>query len=63
MTDEEKIVALKDILSEQIAWYEEHLEKEKTGEIDYSYIYDCLYEQFEQLSRGQFLAIIETLLK
>ena len=52
---------LKKILSKQIAWYKENTEKEKTGEVDSSYIYDMAYEQFNDLSRGECAEILAIL--
>ncbi len=52
---------LKEILSKQLALYKEYLEKEKTGEIDSSYIYDMSYEWFQDLSRGDYQRILEIL--
>lgn len=50
-----KIENLRKILHKQIEWYNEHKEDE-------SYVYDELYEQFNNLSRSDFVAIIEELL-
>lgn len=61
MKDETKIKNLEAILNRQLAWYEENLKKEESGEIDGSYIYDMAYEVFNELSRGDYLAILETL--
>lgn len=54
-----KIEEIKILLKPVIDWYLEYKEKEKAGEVDGSYIYDCLPEQFEQLSRGNLLKLIE----
>lgn len=53
---------IKVILKPVIDWYLEYKEKEKIGEVDESYIYDELPEQFEQLSRGDLLRLIELIL-
>lgn len=55
MSDEEKVKILKSILSRQIEWYKEN-------EDDMSRVYDELYERFDDLTRGQFVEIIEVLL-
>lgn len=61
MSNDKKIENLEQILSKQIAWYKEKLELEDKGEVDSSYIYDMAYEAFQDLSRGEYLAILETL--
>ena len=63
MKNEEKILKLKIILAEQIEWYKKNKILEKKGERDSSYIYDCLYKEFNNLRRNDFLEIIETLIK
>lgn len=52
----QQIERLKTILSEQITWYKENLESR--GE---DYVYDELYGVFNNLRRGDFCNIIETL--
>ncbi|HRF69820.1 MAG TPA: hypothetical protein PKV66_00150 [Candidatus Pelethenecus sp.] len=61
MSNDKKIENLEQILIKQIAWYKEKLELEEKGEVDSSYIYDMAYEEFNNLSRGDYLAILETL--
>lgn len=63
MTDEEKIVKIKELLKPVLDWYAVKIKEEEAGEIDGSYIYDTAYEQFDQLSRGQLLGVIEILAK
>ena len=63
MTDTQKIEELKKILSGPISWYEDKMSLQKSGDIDDSYIYDELWTVFDDMSRGQFLEIIETILK
>lgn len=59
----EKLDSIRVILDKQIAWYKEYSEKEKNGEVDSSYVYDQMYEVFQDnLSRGDFVAIIEELI-
>lgn len=52
---------LKEILSKQLSLYKEFSEKEKTGEVDSSYIYDMSYEWFQDLRRGDYQRILEIL--
>lgn len=52
---------IKKIFSKQIDWYKKKLEEEKTGEIDSSYIYDCAYEQFENIRRGEWVELLKIL--
>lgn len=59
MSSEDKVIALKEILSPIIVWYKGVL---ADGEPDESYLYDMTYEHFNNLSRGEFLSIIEVLL-
>lgn len=61
MTDSDRVKHLRIILSEQIAYYEEWTAKEQTGEADASYVYDTMYEQFNNLSSGDFVSIISIL--
>ena len=62
-SDTDRVENLRKILSLQIDWYREYSEKEETGEVDSSYVYDQMYEIFQDnLSRGEFVAIIEELL-
>ncbi len=58
VTDEQKIIRLKEILKPQIEWYLEHLETQ--GE---DYVYDELYDQFNDLTRADTVEIIEILSK
>lgn len=59
MNDAEKIEKLRETLKPVIDWYRKVLED---GELDGSYLYDTTYEMFDNLSRGDFQKIIETLL-
>lgn len=52
----EELQELRKILKPVIEWYEQVLEE---GEPDSSYLYDMTYEQFNDLSRGDFQRIIE----
>lgn len=52
---------LKEILSKQLALYKEFSEKEKTREVDSSYIYDMSCEWFQDLSRADYQRILEIL--
>ncbi len=61
--DEDKLNKLRNILSSQLEWYKEMLIEEEADEIDGSYIYDTAYERFNDLSRGDFQAILEILTK
>lgn len=54
-TNTSKITELQEILRKQIEWYKEHSDDE-------SYVYDELYERFNDLSRGDFVDIIKVLL-
>lgn len=57
MTDTEKIEELKKRLKKPIEWYEKNLKEEGQD-----YVYDCLYEEFENLSRGDYVEIIRILI-
>lgn len=59
MNPEEKIKQIKEVLKPVIDWYWDKKKLEATGEIDGSYIYDCLYEQFNDMSRGDILRLVE----
>ncbi len=61
MTDQKKIESLKFILREQISWYEKYAAEQDTGKLDGDYVYDHLYEKFNDLRRGDFVEIIEVL--
>lgn len=52
---------LQKILAKQVKLYKEYSAKEKTGEVDSSYVYDMAYEWFNDLSRGDFCLILEIL--
>ena len=54
---------LKQILAKQITWYKEYSLKEKSGEVDSSYIYDMAYEQFNECSRSDYAEILAILSK
>lgn len=56
MTDLEKIKILKNILSEQIKWYMKHVN-------DIDLLYDETIDKFANLSKGEAMEIIETLVK
>lgn len=56
MKDSEKIVKLKQLFCEQIAWYQEH-------EDDQDLIYDDLIGRFDELRRGDYVELIEILLE
>lgn len=57
MTDTEKIAQLKIILADPIAWYEKNIEER--GE---DYVYDELYQQIGDMSRGKILDLISTII-
>lgn len=57
----ESIQQLRKILAPQLALYAEFTAKEKTGEVDSSYVYDMACEWFNDLSRGEFCSILEAL--
>lgn len=59
----DKIEKLRNILSKQIKWYIEKKEQEENRNIDESYIYDELIQEFSALSRGDYLDIIEILVE
>lgn len=60
MSDKEKLEALRKTLKPVIDWYKKVLDD---GEPDGSYLYDTTCEIFDnQLSRGDYQRIIETLL-
>ena len=54
---------LKKILSKQIEWYKKTKTEEEDWEVDSSYIYDTAYEYFDDLSRWDFVEILEILSK
>lgn len=56
MTDLEKIKILKNILSAQIKWYMKHVN-------DIDLLYDETIDKFANLSKGEAMEIIETLVK
>lgn len=58
-----KMEKLKQILAKQISWYKEYTEKEKTGEVDSSYVYDMACGQFTDLSRSDYAEILAILSK
>lgn len=55
MNDSQKIAALKELLAEQLAWHKEALVDPEKGP---DYVYDCVYEQFEMMSRGSLEGIL-----
>lgn len=55
MSDEEKLDKLRTLLKEQIKFYHDH-------EDDEDYIYDEMYESFNNLSRNDYKEIVEVLL-
>ena len=54
---------LKKILKKQLEWYKNTKQKEEIWEVDSSYIYDTTCEVFEDLSRWDFVEILEILSK
>lgn len=59
-SDSEKLETLRKTLKPVIDWYAKVLDE---GEPDSSYLYDTTYEVFnDNLSRGDFQTIVETLL-
>jgi hypothetical protein len=56
-----RVLRLRALLADQLAWYAEYTEKERTGEVDSSYVYDMAEEEFGQASRGLFQDILSIL--
>ena len=56
MGNDEKLDKLRKILSMQIEWYKVSLKEQGRD-----YVYDYLYNQFDDLSRSDYLDIIELL--
>lgn len=63
--DSEKIKRLQHLLSEQIMWYKEAKALEDHPDedlrIDNSYIYDEMWTQFDNCSRGELVEVIQIL--
>ncbi len=56
-----KITKILRLFEPQVKWYKEKKKLENCGDIDGSYIYDTCFDEFNDVSRGEWLEFLEIL--